>query len=248
LVAAAVEVFAAHGDRENRARARLRHVRERMGDDAFLQLLSETFEAIQNNRDWPKVTLAEIEEGPSISVRLRFANGDVSPDAADSLASLIGEGYSVCLANFHEVIVFGTDLATLEAEIDSQESLREAAALKLTVVACPGKRWCRRGIVHTNPLADRIRREFSQRVPAGITICLSGCPNGCSHSAVADFGFTGRMATQDGRREEVFDFLVGGGMGHSRKQAEKVAEKLNEDQAVAQLARALDGSCMSGGA
>ncbi|MHC4985704.1 MAG: hypothetical protein ACYTFO_06055, partial [Planctomycetota bacterium] len=36
LVQAAVAIFAEHGDRENRRQARLRHVRERLGDQAFL--------------------------------------------------------------------------------------------------------------------------------------------------------------------------------------------------------------------
>ena len=36
LAAAALKVFAAHGDRANRNKARLRHVRQRMGDQAFL--------------------------------------------------------------------------------------------------------------------------------------------------------------------------------------------------------------------
>jgi sulfite reductase beta subunit-like hemoprotein len=77
----------------------------------------------------------------------------------------------------------------------------------------------------------------------GKTIALSGCPNNCSHSHIADIGLIGRLKTVDGQKHEAYQVLLGGDNGRSRKMAEAV-EIAIADELVSRL-RAKVGNCSS---
>ena len=64
FVLAAMELFAKHGDRQNRRRARLRHVRQRFGDELFARMLREQFlaqAARSFDRQVPQVALSRTD-------------------------------------------------------------------------------------------------------------------------------------------------------------------------------------------
>jgi len=243
LVVAAVRLFMAHGDREHRTRARLRHVRQRVGDRTFIRMLRDEFENAKARRTWPKVTLSEGNNGFASRVVLTFANGDVSPAAASSLGELAGrDDVRIRIANHHRVVAFGRDRRQLGRIAAAEEGLAEAARPQAAVVACPAKRWCKRALVETNGIADRIRSELGSRLPPQTTVCISGCPNGCSHCGVAEIGLFGRLATRGGQKREVYNLLAGGGMGHNDKLARLVAAGLSADEALAGIRRLLDSA------
>ena len=231
LVTAAVGVFAEHGDRQNRRKARLRHIRERMGDEAFAELLLAAFEAAKAAGDWPAVELTPAADGFGASVALAFANGDITPDAADALGRLADDAACrVRIANHHRLIVFGPDEDTLRGKLAELPAF-PAGRPRAAVVACPGKRWCSRGLVHTNDLADRIGREILDQLPPEMTVCISGCPNDCAHSAVADVGLSGAMS----QGAEAFNLSVGGRMGRDAALAERIGSKLSGDQVIKEI-------------
>jgi sulfite reductase (ferredoxin) len=233
LVVSAVRFFAAHGDRANRRRARLRHVRERIGDEAFRQELADGLAAARSERSWPAVNLVEAGGGWGARLVLTFANGDVSPEAADALADLAEtDGLKVRIAGHHRVIVFGRDSKSLRARVEKAGALRAAAQPQPSVVACPGKRWCSRALADTNGLADRIRERFTGALGPAQAVCISGCPNGCAHSHVADIGLVGVVRSEGGRPVDGYDLLVGGGMGRSARLARLEARKLCADEVI----------------
>ena len=89
-------------------------------------------------------------------------------------------------------------MTSLASRIAACPALHAAARPGPRIVACPGKRWCKRGITRTDALACRILEQLNDILPAGATVCISGCPNGCAHSPVADFGLIAGLTT--GRR------------------------------------------------
>jgi sulfite reductase (ferredoxin) len=236
LVLAAIRVFAEHGDRVNRHKARLRHVRERLGNEAFLTLLMGAFAKAKQDRSWPAVQVVEGNKAYDAKVALHFVNGDVSADAAASLAEL-AEQPDTCvrISNHHQVIVFGTDAARLAEQIAGKPALRAAARPGPRIVACPGKRWCKRGITHTNALACLLREQLGDALPASAAICISGCPNGCAQSGVADFGLVGGLTTVDGVRHEAYSLLTGGSMGRDANLAKPIAQRLRIEQVVERI-------------
>jgi sulfite reductase beta subunit-like hemoprotein len=235
LVNAAVKFFAAHGDREHRGTARLRHVRLRMGDEPFLAQLREAIEKETAVGNWPAVSIPNAAGNRPTKVPLVFANGDVTREAAKALGELAAdESLSVRIAIHHRVVVFGPDKESIQARIDSFPALRPAARPQAVVTACPGNRWCSHGLVNTNALADRLRAELGDRL-AGKMVCVSGCPNGCAHNAVADVGLHGSRSTIDGKTVETFTLWRGGGKGRTAVLAAQVAAKLTQDEVVKQV-------------
>ena len=227
LVAGAVDLFATHGDRANRALARLRHVRQRVGDQAFLVLVRQALERAQKRDSWPEVYLEETAQGFEASVTLTFLNGDLHPPAAEALGDLAErDDVRVRIAPQHRVVVFGRSNDLLHERLAAHEVLAKPSQPAPAIVACPGKTWCRRGLTDTRRLAERLAREWAD-LPPGLTVAISGCPNGCAHSAVADIGLVGRIVTHEGAKREAFDLRVGGGMGRNDRLATLVAKGLD---------------------
>jgi sulfite reductase beta subunit-like hemoprotein len=80
------------------------------------------------------------------------------------------------------------------------------------VVACPGTTYCTRAIVNTHSVEEAIRTQTADGKTGAIRI--SGCPNMCAQSAVADIGLIGRIKKDaDGKKVEGFSVITGGGMG-----------------------------------
>lgn len=246
LVLAAVRVFAAQGDREHRGRARLRHVRERLGDGPFVSLLQQALDEARQDRPWPIPTLSAADGRFTERATLTFANGDITPDASDALAVLARrDDLRVRINNQHRVTLFGRDSAALSQALAASDALSAARQPQLAVVACPGGRWCSKGLVDTNGLADRIRQELGHSLPPGTTVCISGCPNGCVHSAVAQIGLLGTIASRNGVRIQAYHLLVGGNMGRAQEMAQPVAQSLSATEAIRAISQYASGDVTS---
>ena len=247
-VLAAVRVFAALGDRTRRRRARLRHVRERLGDEEFAAVFRSAHAKERAERSWPAVHLEDAQEAFPAALPLMFDNGDMTPDAADALAALAErEDLRVRIATDHRVLVFGRDGKTVHDAVTQFADLAEAARPKPVVVACPGTRWCGHALTDTNRLADRLRAELAGRLPEETAVCISGCPNGCAHSTVAAIGLVGGLAGRGGEKREVFTLHAGGGMGRDARLAQRVAHGLSADEAVAEIRRLAEKGLPAGG-
>lgn len=236
LAVATVRFFAEHGDRRNRRKARLRHVRERMGDEAFARALLDAFEAALARRRRADVALPTAGSGFPARADLVFPNGDVTPAMADAIGRIASDNaFLVHIAAHHRAVVFGRDAAALRRKLNAFEALGAAALPQASVVACPGKRWCSRALTDTNELADRIRAELAHEIPPGATVCISGCPNGCSHAGVADIGLIGGRIIRRGRPCEVFTLTVGGGMGRTSRLAQPLPGRLAADEVIREI-------------
>lgn len=240
LTLAAIEVFAAHGDRLNRSKARLRHVRQRLGDEPFANLLEGAFRLAKARCAWPAVRLEPPRDVFAAKRRLVFPDGDVTPAQALSLADLAGQDtLRVRMANNQCVMVYARREAELEAALAGQLPLAAAAREQAVVVSCPGTRWCSRALVSSTAIAGHIRAELGGRLSAAMTVCISGCPNGCGHSAVGDLGLTGAVKTVDGQRVEAFNLSAGGQMGRGPGLGRRVGRQLLADEVLATIASRL---------
>ncbi len=241
LVVASVKLFAEKGDRENRRKARLRHFREKVGDDEFIKLVEEEFEAVKKQGNYPCIELPKARGELNARKALTFVNGDVTSEQANALGEIAGsDSFEVRIANQHQVIVFGPNEDLLAEKLSQFSVLTEPAQPQPVVVACPGKRWCSHALVHTNELADRIRLEFGELLPAGTIVCISGCPNGCSHPRVADIGLTGRIVSENGQKLEAFNLFGGGGMGKDDRLAQSLSTKLSADDVINEIRTILE--------
>ena len=234
---AAVRIFETRGERQNRSRARLRHLRERLGDEEFLALLASSLEEARRENALPYAALSGAEGELTAAATLTFPDGDVRPEDADALASLAErDELRVRIGNHHQVVVFGRQESDLRQAVKDPSPLARRAEAQATVVACPGTRWCSRAVTDTAGLAARIRSGLAGRAPR-LAVCISGCPNGCAHSAVADIGLVGMRAGGRGGEEDAYDVLAGGGMGRDGRLAGVAARRLPAGQAVGEVLR-----------
>lgn len=60
------------------------------------------------------------------------------------------------------------------------------------VCACPGRTWCRFGVIDTKALAGALDREhFASETPYKVKMNVTGCPNNCGKARENDIGLMG---------------------------------------------------------
>ncbi|MHC4754053.1 MAG: hypothetical protein ACYTBP_02820 [Planctomycetota bacterium] len=104
------------------------------------------------------------------------------------------------------------------------------------MVACPGCSTCSKALIDTWQTADRIRNALAGKKLPEKRIYISGCPNNCAHSVVADIGLVGMIRKQDQKTTQCCRLYTGGGNGTNNKlaapsdiiSAEKVPDRLKE--------------------
>jgi sulfite reductase beta subunit-like hemoprotein len=204
---AALELFEKTGDRENRHRARLRHVREKLGDEKFKAELNAMFERVKASQTWPDVALAEPNRDIKLLRRLQLPNGNISCEEALLLADAAQPAGAELRINLeHGLELYGTKTFSLPDNLASLENLP-------IITACPGLSSCSRALTDTWGIAGTIRKHIPSRSHPNLHINISGCPNGCAHSAVADIGLIGMRRNRDGQSAECFRILTGGHNG-----------------------------------
>lgn len=211
---AAIELFNEHGDRQNRRRARLRHVRERLGDDAFKSELDRRIAEVRCRTSLPQVNLFSTPEGIAQQSRLQLPNGNITVDQALCLADT-GQAANATLRIDleHGVNLYGLEPVQLPDDL--------AAMTKAPViVACPGNTTCPQGLADCWATADRIREAFSSCDLSGVRIHISGCPNNCAQSTAAEIGLVGMIRTIDGQPAPHYRLYTGGCNGTNDKLAD----------------------------
>ena len=204
FVTAALRLFDDEGDRENRARARLRHVRQRVGDGAFLGELGERFAAERVAASVPPPRLVRCVDG-WVACRVQLPRGDIGPAQAAELAGAADAAAAELRIGFeHDLFVYADRESALPTSL---AGLQDGPC----VVACPGTTWCKRGVADARGAADAIRAALP--AGCGLSICISGCPNNCAQSGVAHIGLVGRIQTVRRERREAFGVSAGGELG-----------------------------------
>jgi sulfite reductase beta subunit-like hemoprotein len=208
LVSAALKLFYAEGDRQRRGRARLRHVRQRLGDAQFRHRIESLVEEEKRSLSVLEPTLRRVEREVPHRARLSLPLGDVAAHDAVELADAVeAAGAELRLGLQHDVFIFGPAPVPLSDRLRAWDD-------RPRVVACPGSTWCTRGIADSRAAAARILRALPAR--CDVNVAVAGCPNNCPQAAVADVGLIGCVRkTAAGQRQECFRLLVGGGKGET---------------------------------
>jgi sulfite reductase beta subunit-like hemoprotein len=217
LCVASVEFFTQYGDRDNRHRARLRHVREKFGDQTFKTMLDERLNHVRTRQQWPQPSPAQGRQNANLLHRLQLPGGNITcRQAVDIADAAEPEGAALRINLEHGIELYGGQSFHLPHGLS-------ALADGPTVVACPGSAACSKGLCDCRLVAERIRKVLLDCNLTDVRINISGCPNNCARSAVADIGLVGILRKENGQSAQHYRLLVGGGNGISDKLAQEIS-------------------------
>jgi sulfite reductase (ferredoxin) len=240
IAGAVVDLFAAHGNRDNKAIARLRHVRHRLGADAFTALVREWIERARTAgaaTPAPAILppLADLPAGPlpahwqnvagivperraqRVSVRLAPPLGDLSADDLAAIADAARRfADPVLRAGLDQELwltgVAGDQLDALLAALAGR-TLGQPGSAHPHIPACAGADTCKLGLLRSRACATAVAARLEQDHLTITGLRISGCPNSCGRHLVAGIGLEGKVKRVNNRLLPCFEVYAGGSHG-----------------------------------
>jgi len=246
------------GLRENRERARLKHL--------FLQQ-GWTEERFRCELEWRlgfKLEPAEYEQVPSDVYRdhvgihpqrqpglayvgASVLRGRVSGDQLAQAAELserfgTGELRTTTMQNLIFVNVPRSRAAELARELQQIDLPVEATPFWRGAVACTGTEFCKLAITETKGFARWLVEELESRIPEfdqQLKLHVTGCPNSCGQHWIADIGLEGKKIKHNGKLVDAYYFCAGGSVGAWARTARPVGYRAPATEVPEALERLL---------
>lgn len=231
---AAAAVFREKGNREQRARARLRYKIEEEGIDWFrrevekeadIELLSagDDFKDEETYNDGSHycdhVGIHEQKDGRYYA-GLQVITGRMKADwmvTAADLAERYGDG-TVRLTQRQNIIITGIEEDDLD-DFRNEDLLEhvpvDPSPFRRGAISCTGTEFCNLALIETkNRMVDWVEElESRVEVDSPLRVHLSGCNASCAQPQIADIGFQGSKTREGDEIVEAAHVGVGGGLG-----------------------------------
>ncbi|MBS0540105.1 MAG: NirA family protein [Proteobacteria bacterium] len=257
VAGAVVRAFIAHGDRTNRAKARLKYVLDRMGRDAFVAEVEKEY-----GQTLRRAAGAELAPRPladkhgHIGVHAqkqaglnylgivlpvgRITAGQMRGVAA--IAERFGSG-TLRLTVWQNLLISDVadgDVGVCIAALQALGIAVEASAIRRGLVACTGNAGCKFAASNTKghalKLADHLEARLAVDQP--VNIHLTGCHHSCAQHYVGDIGLLGAAVERGEDSVEGYHVYVGGGAAATAEQA--IAREYARDVAFDELPAMLE--------
>jgi ferredoxin-nitrite reductase len=257
---AIVRVFTAHGDRTNRAKARLKYVLDDWGFEKFLGEVETRLGA-----KLVRVAAASLAPRPVYDrmahigvhrqrqaglnwIGVALSVGRLSVAQMRALAALSqahGDG-DIRLTVWQNLLISGVPDEKIETVIAGLEAIglsARASAVRAGLVACTGATGCKFAAAHTKEDAVAIADHVDARLKldTAINIHLTGCHHSCAQHYIGDLGLIGAKVpvNDDGDTVEGYHLLIGGGYGVDGGMARDFLNDVKAEDAPATIERIL---------
>jgi ferredoxin-nitrite reductase len=231
---AVVRVFIDHGDRSNRAKARLKYILDAWGFDKFLAATEEKL-----GQKLVRAPAAAMAARPAFDrlahigihaqkqkglfwIGVALPVGKLTAEQMRALAGVateFGDG-DIRLTVWQNLLISGVAedrVAGAEAAIAATGLSTATNSIRAGLVACTGNAGCRLALSDTKRHAEEIARRCaaSVQLDGPINIHLTGCPNSCAQHYIGDIGLLGVkvQVSEEGDQVEGYHVHVGGGFG-----------------------------------
>src|SRR5579871_6497119 len=231
---AVVRVFIDHGDRTNRAKARLKYVLDAWGIDKFVTAMEEKL-----GRRLVRVPIEALMPRPAIDrhahigvhaqkqaglnwIGVALPVGRMTVAQMRGIAAVArryGDG-DIRLTVWQNFLISGVpdgEAAAACAAIEALGLSTRANALRAGLVACTGNTGCKFAASDTKRHADEIAAWCETRVAIDtpVNIHLTGCHHACAQHFISEIGLLACKVqeSEDGDQIEGYHILVGGGFG-----------------------------------
>jgi ferredoxin-nitrite reductase len=250
LADAIVRVFIDHGDRTNRARARLKYLIDAWGLEKLLAAVEEKLgcklDRVPEEHILPRgpqdrmahIGLHAQKQKGFYYAGIALPAGRLEVPQMQALADAareLGDG-DVRLTVWQNLLVSGI----AEANRTAFEQRMTAAGLSLAVsplraglVACTGSSGCKLANARTKEMAIAIAEHCEPRVELDtpVNIHLTGCPNSCAQHYIGDIGLVGaRVAAGDDETVDGYNVVIGGGYGSDARIGREFAREIRADE------------------
>jgi len=255
-----LRVFIEHGDRTNRAKARLKYVLDAFGFDKFLGLVEEKLDRAllrapahalaprpRQDREAHIGVHPQKQAGLNwIGVALPLGRLDAAQTRGlAGAAQQFGDG-DVRLTVWQNLLLTGVPDARVADAVHAIEALglvARASPIRAGLVACTGNVGCRFAAADTKRHAAEIAAfcEAAAPIDTPINIHLTGCHHSCAQHYIGDIGLLGaRVAVgEDGDTVEGYSIFVGGGFAEDAAIARELYTNVTAEEAPRAVARML---------
>jgi ferredoxin-nitrite reductase len=243
VAGAVVRAFIAHGDRTNRAKARLKYVLDRMGRDEFLKEVEKEYAAplrrvsgiVLDPRPMADKH-GHVGVHPQKQSGLNYLGvvlpvGRITSEQMRGLAEVaerFGSG-TLRLTVWQNLLISDVadkDVGVCVAALAALGIGVEASAIRRGLVACTGNAGCKFAASNTKGHALRLADYLEMRVAVDlpINIHLTGCHHSCAQHYVGDIGLLACKVERpdlnaEGDSVEGYHVYIGGGAASTAEQA-----------------------------
>ncbi|MGD0418272.1 MAG: NirA family protein [Xanthobacteraceae bacterium] len=257
---AVVRLFVDHGNRSDRAKARLKYVLDAMGVEKFVAALEQKL-GRKLDRAVPGAVAPRpaFERTAHIGVHAQKQQGlnwigIVVPVGRMSVAQMrgladvareLGDG-DLRLTVWQNLLISGVPNEKLAAATERIEALGLAIgtnAIRAGLVACTGNTGCKFAASDTKRHAEDIARWCETRVAldSPVNIHLTGCHNSCAQHFVSEIGLLACkiQINEDADPIEGYHVLVGGGFGPKAALGRELYRDVSAERVPRTVARIL---------
>lgn len=153
-------------------------------------------------------------------LRTRMAGGNYSADHIRALAE-IAKKYARGITHFTtrqglEIpFIKYQDIDKVEKEIEKSGISTGTSGPRLrATTACPGNSWCKRGLIDTFTLFEKIEKKIGMicgmDLPHKFKIAISGCPNKCTRAQASEIGIHAAVDIESPDKKIGYALYLGG--------------------------------------
>ncbi len=247
------ELFEDYGDYENRNKARIRYIVERLGEEIFKVKLHEYIDKVKA-RGINEPIINEIVYNKK-GVKRNIRNERLINQKQEGLYGVYVHPFGgyLSLEELGQVVEIAEGIGDIKIRLtmnqgfymlnlngeEAEKVLTQTEMLGLTgimskLVACTGANTCQIGLGESEKLAESIKKWFD-KVPREVqdwlpAIHISGCQSSCSAHQIATLGFCGGKKRINDEIKTVFTLFINGRKGQAGAElGEAVGELLIEN-------------------
>lgn len=136
------------------------------------------------------------------------------------------------------------DIGAVEKELQQAGISTGTSGPRLrATTSCPGNNWCKRGLVNTFALFDRIEDAgilCGLDLPHKFKIVISGCPNACTRVQSSEIGLHGAIDVSHPAKRSGYAVYLGGCGGRTPRIGFRLDKIHTEDEALLLIKRVVD--------
>src|SRR5574344_1477006 len=251
VAVACAEICRDNGNRDNRNKARVRHLLNDWGIEKFVEEIEKAI-GYKLQDGFEARIVASYENRNHFGINKQKQTGFSYVGFATNSGRVAGEDfvkfYEICkkynaggiaLTATQNFVVYDVKDEFVEDLIRDFEALdysHKPSVFRARLQSCTGKEFCKFGVTETKEYAKDIVLELEDRLKdfkEEVAISFSGCTHGCSQPHIDDIGLIGCMMRYEGQRVEGYEIVLGGNLqGTFSTLSKKVGVKVPSNKVV----------------